>query len=113
MTSIKAILGKLDPAQTERLRDLRRDLELDATTAAEPPLLPRAHADDGELPLSSAQQRLWFLAQLEGVSAAYHVPLAVRLCGALDRAALARALDRLFARHQALRSVFPARDGEP
>ena len=115
MTSIKAILGKLDPAQTERLRDLRRDLDLDqdAATAAEPPLLPRAHADDGELPLSSAQQRLWFLAQLEGVSATYHVPLAVRLRGALDRAALARALDRLFARHQALRSVFPARDGEP
>ncbi|MFK3647590.1 amino acid adenylation domain-containing protein [Lysobacter enzymogenes] len=115
MTLLEAILGRLDPAQTERLRDLRRDLGLDAAhaDAAEPPLAPRAHAGDDALPMSSAQQRLWFLSQLEGAGASYHVPLAVRLRGALNRAALARALDALFARQQALRSAFPARDGEP
>ncbi|WP_394541056.1 amino acid adenylation domain-containing protein [Lysobacter enzymogenes] len=116
MNSIKSLLGRLDPAETARLRGLRRELGLAAVAPAdddEPPLAPRAPAPEADLPLSPAQQRLWFLAQLEGVSATYHVPLAVRLRGALDRAALARALDALFARHQALRSVFPARDGEP
>ncbi|QQP97531.1 non-ribosomal peptide synthetase [Lysobacter enzymogenes] len=112
MTLIKAILGRLDPAQIEHLRELRRELGLDAAGTAEPALAPRAHDGDA-LPMSSAQQRLWFLTQLDGASASYHVPLAVRLRGALDRAALARALDALFARQQALRSVFPARDGEP
>ena len=65
------------------------------------------------IPLSFAQQRLWFLEQLGGTGAAYHVPLRLRLRGALDRAALARALDRIVARHEALRTTFPAVDGEP
>src|SRR2546423_99431 len=47
------------------------------------------------VPLSFAQQRLWFLAQIEGVTKAYHIPVGVRLRGQLDRAALKRSLDRL------------------
>ena len=62
----------------------------------------------GPLPLSFAQQRLWFLAQLERVSQAYHIPLGLRLQGDLDRAAMKRALDRLVARHEALRTTFAA-----
>src|SRR5450755_1185452 len=67
--------------------------------------IPRA-ADREGLPLSYAQQRLWFLAQLEGGSEAYHIPWGVRLQGSLDRAALKRALDRIVWRHEALRSSF-------
>src|SRR5262249_39944738 len=51
------------------------------------------------LPLSYAQQRLWFLAQMEGGSQAYHIPIGLRLTGELDRRALQRALDRILWRH--------------
>ena len=61
---------------------------------------------DQPLPLSFAQQRLWFLAQMEGGNEAYHMPLTLRLQGTLDRAALQRALDRLVWRHEALRTTF-------
>ncbi|MET4484404.1 amino acid adenylation domain-containing protein, partial [Bradyrhizobium sp. F1.13.3] len=65
------------------------------------------------LVLSFAQQRLWFLAQLNEGSTNYHIPLALRLRGMLDRSAWQRSLDRLFARHEALRSVFVAPQGKP
>ncbi|HET7463284.1 MAG TPA: amino acid adenylation domain-containing protein, partial [Longimicrobium sp.] len=67
----------------------------------------------GPLPLSFAQQRLWFLEQLGSGGAAYHVPARLRLRGALDRDALGRALDRIVARHEALRTTFAAVDGRP
>src|SRR6266545_1462431 len=65
------------------------------------------------LPLSFAQQRLWFLAQMEDVSVTYHIPAALHLRWDLDRAALRKSLDALMARHEALRSVFVAVEGEP
>ncbi len=68
---------------------------------------------EGPLPLSFAQQRMWFLAQLEGVSRAYHIFYRWRLIGRLDRLALRRALDRIVARHEALRTKFAPVDGEP
>ena len=76
-----------------------------------PPIV--AVSREGPLPLSFAQQRLWFLDQLEGASATYNMPMALRLGGRLDRAVLRRSLDALFARHEALRAVFVALDGEP
>ncbi len=77
-------------------------------------LPPITKADRSQpLPLSYAQQRLWFLAQMEGVSEVYHMPFGVRLAGKLDRHALGRALDRIVQRHEALRTTFVVVDGEP
>ncbi|MCI3945700.1 non-ribosomal peptide synthetase [Pseudomonas syringae] len=59
-----------------------------------------------DLPLSFAQQRLWFLAQMDGASTAYHMPAGLRLHGLLDRSALQGALDQVVARHEALRTRF-------
>ncbi|QXH44123.1 amino acid adenylation domain-containing protein [Pseudomonas xanthosomatis] len=64
------------------------------------------------LPLSFAQERLWFIWQLEPDSAAYNLPRALRLRGALDLAALGRAFDALVARHQPLRTLFGLHEGK-
>ena len=64
-------------------------------------------------PLSFAQERLWFLHQLDPASAKYNVPTALRFTGPLDRAALQRALTAIVTRHEVLRAVFAAPDGVP
>ncbi|MET0413103.1 MAG: amino acid adenylation domain-containing protein, partial [Polyangiaceae bacterium] len=79
--------------------------------AAQPPLVPVERT--GPLPLSFAQERMWFLWNLEPESSAYNVGGAVQLRGALDRAALERALVALAERHEALRTTFPREQGVP
>ncbi|UVL75985.1 amino acid adenylation domain-containing protein [Pseudomonas putida] len=100
------------------LADLFADDTLAAVTAclerngpALPAITPMPR--EGRLPLSFAQQRLWFLAQLQDASAAYHIPVALRLQGKLDRTALERAIRRLIERHESLRCHFAERDGDP
>ncbi|MBV9108772.1 MAG: AMP-binding protein, partial [Gemmatimonadetes bacterium] len=90
-----------------RIEGLRRTGE----ASVAPPLVPVPR--DGDLPLSFAQERLWFVDQLEPNSAAYNLPYALRVRGGLDAARLGDALTALVARHEALRTVFPAVDGAP
>ena len=66
---------------------------------------------EGELPLSYAQQRLWFIDQLEPGSATYNIPFAVRLSGELDEQALQKSLNEIVQRHEVLRTSFPSKDG--
>ena len=92
------------------LADFARGVE----RAAGALLPPVRRGERGErMPLSFAQQRLWFLAQMEGVSQAYHIPMGLQLRGALDGGALRRALDRIVARHEVLRTTFVLVEGEP
>ncbi|RAS65119.1 amino acid adenylation domain-containing protein [Lentzea atacamensis] len=65
------------------------------------------------IPLSSAQQRLWFLYRLEGPSATYNVPFAVRIDGRLDTDALNLALADVVRRHEVLRTIYPEFEGKP
>ncbi|HZE24496.1 MAG TPA: condensation domain-containing protein, partial [Blattabacteriaceae bacterium] len=65
------------------------------------------------MPLSYAQQRLWFLYQMEGAGATYNIPLALRLEGELNQAGLEQALGDVVERHEALRTVFPQEEGVP
>ncbi|MET0399016.1 MAG: amino acid adenylation domain-containing protein, partial [Longimicrobiaceae bacterium] len=89
-----------------RVEEIRR-----AGAPALPPVVPAGRT--GALPLSFAQERLWFIDRLEPGSALYNIPVARRLGGALDEAALERALGEVVRRHEALRTVFAEAGGSP
>ena len=99
----------------ERLREERLNEERLAQHRR--PLLKagmdRQEQAGARLPLSYAQQRLWFLYQMEGAGAAYNIPLALRLEGELDVRVLEQALSDVVERHEALRTVFPQEEGVP
>src|SRR5882762_4828612 len=91
------------------LNDFARNLE-GAVQTKLPPIVGVERSE--RLLLSFAQQRLWFLAQMEGGSEAYHIPFGLHVRGELNRAALRRALERIVVRHEALRTTFASVDGE-
>ncbi len=76
-----------------------------------PAITPRA--ESGPAPLSFIQQQLWFINQLEPDNIAYNVPSALRLSGRLNVDALHESLNQIVARHDILRTTFPAPAGEP
>jgi amino acid adenylation domain-containing protein len=104
-------IGALSKDKAELLKLL---LEKEARQTQKIKPSPRAHhAGRVRLPTSWAQQRLWFIDELEGGCAAYHIPVALRLRGLLDPLALKRALDALVRRHEILRTVFVSSEGTP
>ncbi|MFI6645989.1 condensation domain-containing protein, partial [Streptomyces sp. NPDC050504] len=82
-----------------------------ASGVSRPALVPVDRPET--VPLSFAQQRLWFLRELEGASALYNIPVALRLAGQLDVDALCAALRDVVVRHEVLRTVFGHVDGVP
>ena len=118
-TQLIARIGRdlgLEPAvaqvfETPRLADLAAALDA-LTPAGRTAPIPR-RTDDDDLPLSFAQERLWFIDQLSPARGAYNMPAALRLTGRLDQDALARAFAAICRRHAVLRTAMIERDGRP
>ncbi|WP_157535112.1 non-ribosomal peptide synthetase [Nocardia inohanensis] len=89
--------------------ELAAELEPLVGAGGQPPLTPQPRPD--RIPLSLAQQRMWFLNQFDPDSAANNIPFAIRLTGPLDIPALQAAFRDLIERHESLRTVYPAVDG--
>lgn len=112
----KAPKGVLTPELREEMKDSKEDIRLflrdmnrggertDTSIAAE--------RRGGSLPLSFAQQRLWFLYRMEGKSAAYNIPACRRVTGKLDAGLLERSLNEVVRRHEILRTNFAVRGDE-
>jgi amino acid adenylation domain-containing protein len=109
MTDIPAQIAKLPP---EKLELLMQRLSQKRTPTGPAGIQPQARTG-APLPLSFAQQRLWFLDQLQPGNPAYHIAAAVRLRGALNVSALDQSLNELVRRHEVLRTTFPLHDGQP
>ncbi|NSZ03824.1 amino acid adenylation domain-containing protein [Agrobacterium tumefaciens] len=108
------LFTKIAALSPERRQLLEKKLKAQGIAVPAPSGIPRRADQDAAVPLSSAQQRLWFMQQLEPETVAYNMNLALRLKGPLDRAALSRAYAALVARHEPLRTRFPiGADGQP
>ncbi|WP_256980998.1 MULTISPECIES: non-ribosomal peptide synthase/polyketide synthase [unclassified Rhodococcus (in: high G+C Gram-positive bacteria)] len=94
---------------TSTVADLAARLGTLVATGSRPPLVPQQRPQ--HIPLSLAQQRMWFLNKFDVESAANNIPIAVRLSGLLDRRAMQIAVADVVARQQSLRTVFPETDG--
>ena len=99
-TTITGLAKLIDGAGEDRAR-------------ASDPIVPVSSSGDGDLPLSSAQSRMWFLAELDENSTAYNRSNLFRIRGKLDTRALEQALEEIVARHAILRTTFRGRNGEP
>jgi len=109
--------GTLTPALRAELAERKAEIIAflreadDAAPSISPPIRPVSR--DGELPLSFAQQRLWFLDQLVPGNPFYNVSAAVRMTGRLNVTALAQSLNGIVQRHETLRTTFATADGQP
>ncbi|QSQ23764.1 non-ribosomal peptide synthase/polyketide synthase [Pyxidicoccus parkwayensis] len=100
--------------ESATLEKLATQLEAAVTSGSRGPKLPPLERASREqpLPLSFAQQRLWFLEQLEPGRSTYNMPAAIRVEGPLDVAALERCLTELVSRHEVLRTTYRTQGGE-
>ncbi|WP_088943057.1 non-ribosomal peptide synthetase [Rhodococcus sp. 1168] len=89
--------------------DLAREIELRSLGDAHAALAPRDRPD--RIPLSLAQQRMWFLNRFDTASAVNNIPVAIRLSGRLDTSALFHSIRDLIERHESLRTSYPDHDG--
>jgi len=112
----KAPKGALTPELREEMKDAKEDIrrflqemKRDRADSDAPVATGRGAAP---LPLSFAQQRLWFLYRMEGKSAAYNIPACRRITGKLDTALLERSLNEVVRRHEILRTNFSVRGEE-
>ncbi|WP_346364369.1 non-ribosomal peptide synthase/polyketide synthase [Bosea sp. (in: a-proteobacteria)] len=109
--TVAGLAARLEEKEQEEPAGKKEDASAERRPAA-PPLRPVPRT--GPLPLSFAQERMWFLDRLTGSSAAYNIAGGWRLTGNLDAAALAAAVRAVVDRHEALRTRFPAHDdGQP
>ncbi|SDY32320.1 amino acid adenylation domain-containing protein, partial [Myxococcus xanthus] len=118
VTRVRAELGVEVPLRTlfeaPTLAGLAERIEalmMQASRASMPPLEPVPR--NAALPLSFAQQRLWFLSQFQKGHAVYNVPFALKLFGPLDMDALRRTFAEVVSRHEVLRTSFPVTEGLP
>ncbi|WP_280785253.1 condensation domain-containing protein, partial [Rhodococcus opacus] len=86
-------------------------LESRAAAGARTPLVPRTRPE--HIPLSYAQQRIWFLNRFDPHSPVYNIPFAVRLSGTMDTAALLAAIADVVDRHETLRTIYPESEAGP
>jgi len=111
MTNLSEIIANLSPAKRELLAlRLKKKQGADQAHAQE---IPRRTNAVSNPPLSFAQQRLWFLDQLDPDTSAYNIPAALHLSGRLDLAALERSINEVIRRHEILRTSFKLGDGGP
>ena len=114
---LRAPKGVLTPDIQAELKGRKAEIltflqQAEQAASSSPHVIPSISREEA-LPLSFAQQRLWFLDQLEGSSIAYNMPSAVRICGSLDPSVLEQAINEVVRRHEILRTTFPAVDGQP
>jgi len=114
MSDLLSRLANLSPEKRElvlkKLQERGLSPAIDVGSQA-PPIVPVPR--DQTLPLSFAQQRLWFIDQWEPGNPYYNIPTAVRLTGPLDVAALEQSLNEVVRRHEALRTTFETVEGRP
>ena len=101
---------EFSPQKQALLQSLLAEAEIDSTAE---PRITRRSQHEPTIPLSFAQERLWFLNQLEGSTANYNLPGAIRIRGDLDVKALQQSLSEIVNRHEVLRTRFQTVNGSP
>ncbi|MCK5574127.1 MAG: non-ribosomal peptide synthetase, partial [Bacteroidetes bacterium] len=109
MSDISKQIADLSPEKRKLLEILLKD---EGVNLARSVIVPQKR-DTNSFPLSFAQQRLWFIDQLEPGSGQYNIPVGFRMVGSLDVRGLEEVIHRIVQRHESLRTVFSSRDDEP